>query len=572
MQQARPTTLKIRFSTQTKLILLSLLIMVPVFAAFFFLTQNSVTNALKSAATEKAKSDLVITYALIDAKYPGPWSIKNGQLVKGNTVMDGNFGLIDYIGNATGDTATLFLNDARVATNVTTAEGKRAVGVKVSAQVADVVLDKGQNFYGEANVVGKQYQTAYMPIKDQSGKIIGMWYVGASQSLLDTLLAGVAKDILTTTAVSLIVAVLLYWLFARSISTKIQMLLSAMEKAEQGDVTTAISIKGTDEFAELAQKFTDMNTGIRNLLQQVQDSIESMKRVVRTVNTSIEETVKASQQVAVNISQVAAGSEEQSRSFVQVTEVIGESAQGMEDVNRSSETMSALSDQVLSNTQEGAKVVNQSLEQMEVISGKVQNLGTVIQTLSGSTSKITEITETITSIANQTHLLALNAAIEAARAGEHGRGFAVVADEVRKLAEQSSHFAEQIQQTIKEVNHQIVDASSAMEESQQAVEVGHDLSKSAETSFQGIQQQIFTISENIQNISAALQQMGAASQEINQLVSQVSSITQENSAQIQEVAAFSEEQSATMEEAAGITRSLNEVATELEESLKRFKL
>jgi len=43
---------------------------------------------------------------------------------------------------------------------------------------AIVNINKGEAFYGQVDILGKLYETGYDPIKDASGKVIGIWYVG----------------------------------------------------------------------------------------------------------------------------------------------------------------------------------------------------------------------------------------------------------------------------------------------------------------------------------------------------------------------------------------------------------
>src|SRR5215203_192192 len=101
----------------------------------------------------------------------------------GTTKMNNFFGVVDEVVEENGGTATLFVKAGdeyvRVATNVKKDDGSRAVGTVLDPNgLAIAMIKKGEAYYGKATILGKPYITGYEPIKDASGNVIGIYYVG----------------------------------------------------------------------------------------------------------------------------------------------------------------------------------------------------------------------------------------------------------------------------------------------------------------------------------------------------------------------------------------------------------
>ncbi len=108
--------------------------------------------------------------------------VSGGQIAYGGHIVNNNFEVVDSIEKDMGSKATVFqkVGDKaiRVSTNVVAADGKRAVGTEISSVVYDAVINKGQTYYGTADVVGKKMVVAYEPIRNSAGEIIGILFVG----------------------------------------------------------------------------------------------------------------------------------------------------------------------------------------------------------------------------------------------------------------------------------------------------------------------------------------------------------------------------------------------------------
>jgi hypothetical protein len=101
----------------------------------------------------------------------------------GSTKVNNNFAVVDKVKAEAGGTATLFVKAGdeyvRVSTNVPGKVDGRAVGTILDPKGKAIVeINAGKAFYGEVDILGTTYVTGYEPIKNASGAVIGILYVG----------------------------------------------------------------------------------------------------------------------------------------------------------------------------------------------------------------------------------------------------------------------------------------------------------------------------------------------------------------------------------------------------------
>lgn len=159
-------------------------------------------------------------------------------------------------------TATLFLGDVRIATNVRLfggdrgESGTRALGTRVSQKVRDAVLGEGRTWLDSAFVVNDWYVSGYEPVLDGAGRRVGMLYVG----YLETPFARVKYTIFATliglfAAVMAASSALLLWR-ARRVFKPLETMDTTMAAVEAGDVAARVgAVPGRDEIARLAEHF-----------------------------------------------------------------------------------------------------------------------------------------------------------------------------------------------------------------------------------------------------------------------------------------------------------------------------
>ncbi len=210
-------------------------------------------------------------------------------LVYGGILLNRRFDLVDRIrstvfgtdyfdGKPLG-TVTIFLEDTRIATNVITADSVRAIGTIVSDEVYTTVLEEGERFADRAFVVNDWYLSAYDPVLDAKGNIIGILYVGLLEKKYTAYGQELTIEFIGIGMIALFIAVLLANYLSGKVRKPILKLVEGTRRISEGKLNTRVTNIGKiNEISELAKSFNSMSASLEADSKQLNEASANLKR------------------------------------------------------------------------------------------------------------------------------------------------------------------------------------------------------------------------------------------------------------------------------------------------------
>lgn len=414
--------------------------------------------------------------------------------------------------------------------------------------------------------------SAYIPIKSDSGELIGILGADLDASLVYSSLQASKIKLMWMTVGIVLLSILLISIATVSLVNPLKHLAKKVELVGKGDLTVTIESNRKDEIGSLTASFNHMLQELKRMIGVINESSVTMSGTTSQLLVSANETKEASNEISVIMEQMASQVDTQYKSLDDSANIIEEVSESINDIAVNSSVVTELSSKTQGEIEVGNQKVNGLVEQMNTISRSVNESSSSIMALQAHSKDIESIVGIIQGIASQTNLLALNAAIEAARAGEAGKGFAVVADEVRKLAEQSESSTVNIRNIIEKINTDTNITAENMKIVLDDVKEGiHSVGETGMV-FKNILGAIQEVNVKIQEVTATSEEMSAATEEITASAKETANIAEQASTEVRKTVDITLEQERLV---LHMTESIEELVTmssTMKELTGKFKL
>lgn len=444
--------------------------------------------------------------------------------------------------------------------------------------VKGIVEDLAAGKSHEIEVVEYEYNGAIkyagIFVEEERGFIL---IITADKDEMFQVLTDLQGKLMATDVIALLLSlVVAYILVRRFIAGPVNKLIKIITKIKNLDFTeneeTKILSKQQDEIGSMSKSVEELRKELCDIIRDIQSECTRLYSAANDLNRRSEETSTTVGQIETAVQEIATGATSQASETQNATENVILIGNMVEETNEQ-----VIELRTTANEMKRVDVkVTDTLKRLNEINQKARKSIDIISeqtnTTNISATKIREATTLITSIAEETNLLSLNASIEAARAGEQGRGFAVVASQIQKLAEQSDESARQIESIIDVL---IADSEKAVETMAEVMEIMEKQSEhvdETEESFAQVQEGLEKSIDGIDNIAERTQHMDEARGNVVDVVQNLTAIAQENAASTQETSASVTEMSNIVLGIAEEASELHEIASSLEQEMKKFRV
>ncbi|MDF2484595.1 MAG: hypothetical protein K0R46_763 [Herbinix sp.] len=529
----------------------------------YYVIRVSVTNQMKSDGTtliqnvkREIKEEQVTSLALLQEIFKKIKEESNDNIV--------------YVSLSDENAQVIVSNDILLDSG--TEEGADAVSSATTEGDVTEVLEQ-QTTMGQIITIGTG-EKVYNVSTDiaLTEEISGALNLGIS---LTSMNAQIKQALLQTSMLAIlimVIAIVAGVIMARRIIHPITMMSNRLKHFAKGDFTVGFTSKRKDEIGEMGNALNEMQLTLRGMVGDISQSAGKVAQSSQELTTVCGETsgmaegiAKASGELATASTALATNSVEgfeRLNALANEITLITERADGM----RSSITETKIANET------GLKHISGLLEAVTANEQVTYKIKDMVDTLGYKSEAITDITNVIKNISEQTKLLALNAMIESARAGESGKGFAVVAKEISKLSEQTASSIDGIERIIEEVSTAINDAQNYVAEGSEVLVRTTKVSKDTRKAFKQIDQSIVHIIQEIQEMIDSIDKVNHDKNEVVGAIESISAIAEETTSSTQEIASSLEQQLTTIDSASRSAKLLQGIALELEKMVGQFKI
>nr|WP_321468174.1 methyl-accepting chemotaxis protein [uncultured Desulfobulbus sp.] len=354
---------------------------------------------------------------------------------------------------------------------------------------------------------------------------------------------------------------LLAFLIVRSITVPIYTCAAFMQMMAQNDFSMDVpeQFRGRrDEFGALANANQAMVNNTRQLLKDTMEGVQMVATSSNDLAAVSRQLTAAAKDTADKSGSVAAATEEVSTNMQSVSAAMEQSTSNVNMVASSTEEMTSTVGEIAQSAEKARAITEGAVTQSRLTSEKMTDLGEAAR-------KIGRVTETITEISEQTNLLALNATIEAARAGDAGKGFAVVANEIKELARQTAEATIDIKSQIGEMQ---TTTSTTVEDIEKISTIIVEINSVINGIATAVEEQSAATNEIAGNIAQASQGIAEVNENVAQSTVVITDITSDIASINQQSAQVGDGSGQVQNSAQGLAQ----LAAELEQLVKQFKV